>query len=150
MQSRWIVGAVVLSAVLGSCGGGESGEAEVEAETTERAAPERNPTTPARGPQPRENLKELEQQAGDAAAKLTGVNDADLLPSEQGAEYLVDRGYIDPDRFCAADAALSSSELGPEAEGAFEAGWDKTASAELEDMGVTMYNALWAVYCLPG
>lgn len=134
--------AVVVLAALGlltGCGGEDERIDETKRQATAQ-------------PKPRltvgQAIEAHRELAAGAAADLAGVGDMDLLPSERGAEYLVESGYIDAERFCAVNAVAFEAETDPEAEAAFEAGWAETAPAGIRDMGATMYNALWAVYCL--
>lgn len=87
-------------------------------------------------------LTTMRQQGTSAADGLEGVSDVDLLPSEKGAELLIDRGAVDEDKFCAAHRTVTEAEATAEAKSAFDSAWKGGAPDELQDMGEAMYNAL--------
>lgn len=87
-------------------------------------------------------LNTIRQQGSSAAEDLRPSSETDLLPSERGAELLVDRELIDEDKFCAADKTVAEAQAVREAQDAFEAGWQASAPDELDDLGARMYQAL--------
>jgi hypothetical protein len=81
------------------------------------------------------------REQGESAGQVDASAD-DLLPSEDGAALLIDRGLVDEDRFCEAVDQVFDAEADPEAEAAFARGWRRSASGELAEEGATMYQAL--------
>lgn len=87
-------------------------------------------------------LTTMRQLGLQAAGELGDVSEDDLLPSERGAERLIDRGLLDEDRFCTADRIVVEADAGDEAQSRFSSGWRASAPAELDDVGAPIYEAL--------
>jgi hypothetical protein len=147
MNGRRLIPVLLLVAVvaaLAGCSGDDGTEPATGTVKKNAAAPAQGtPGHSGVSASPRKALQTLREQAAKASSKLAGISESDLLPSEQGAALLVERGYIEEARFCAADeTAAYDAELGPEAEAAFEAGWAENAPHDLSDLGGATYNAL--------
>lgn len=87
-------------------------------------------------------LTTMRQVGLSAARELDDVSEDDLLPSERGAERLIERGLVDEDRFCTADRIVVQAEATAEAQSRFASGWRASAPAGLDDMGAPIYEAL--------
>jgi hypothetical protein len=104
-------------------------------------------------------IREIEAQAEGAARVPASVTDMDLLPSEQGAAFLFDGGYIDRGAFCNAVSTVGEIDAYGTLDGEvvelddkvagdrFAAKFNAAAPEGINDMGATMYNAL-SVGCL--
>lgn len=108
-------------------------------EATEPAAPEPEAEQPAEVPQ---GAVDTMEEQGESAGQVNVESDMDLLPSENGAELLIEQGHVDEDEFCRADERALQAEAVAEAEAAFVEGWERSASEQIRDMGSTMYYAL--------
>lgn len=135
-------------ALIVGCGSDDGDSTSPETAASGPQASKREPkATSESTPKPTQSagaaIAIVEQEATSAAADLGTVDESELLPSEDGAELLFERGYINEKRFCAADdAAAYEAELGPEVEAAFESGWASSAPTELRDLAGALYNAL--------
>lgn len=85
----------------------------------------------------------LEEQGRSGAGAALG--DSELLPSEDGAQRLVETGAIDENAFCKADTKAFEAETLIEAERAFTRGWTEAGGDKVT--GGAIYNAL-SVSCI--
>jgi hypothetical protein len=142
---RQILAFAALALLASGCGSDDSADsAGATQPPATTAQPPAEKPEPASAPAtlPKKAIKTIKQQAATAAGRLEGVSERDLLPSEKGADLLVDKGYVNADKFCAADAETLDAEATPEAEAAFEAGWESSAPSDLKSLGGAIYNAL--------
>jgi hypothetical protein len=146
--------AVVLAAVvLVGCGTddneGEPGEPATEAEEPAVDLPD-GELSLAEVRRARGAVRVIERQAANVAGAR--LSEPDLLPARDGAELLVEEGYIDGDRFCAAidtvveiDPRETDADL-PAAAERFGSVWQEAAPDDVAHLGGSIFDGLFD-YC---